>query len=423
MKIYKIIILIVLSTCFIFPQQELEKRLSGEYSPLELVSITKFVSFDQAIKMLSAVSELVTGKSIVSTVIIPSPINVEIIQMPYLDALNLIVNVFDLTYDVKETSIIIREKSVRMDDDPLSDDIWADIDAREIKIAAIFFEADVENSREVGIDWSVLLSGNGINLGTELRTQSIFSTEIPGRILKQSQSQSGTEVEAPGFDLGSLTDFTTGEFTGTATAIFRFFESKNLGEIIASPNITVRNGQKGRIQIGEDFSIKQRDFSGNIIDRFYSAGTIIEVTPYVYKKNNIDYILVKLNAERSSFLPTEVTTVVKKTQATSDVLMLNGEETVIGGLYINEETTIRNGIPFLKDLPWWVFGIRYLTGSDQKVVRKKEVVIVLRVELLPTLEERARRNELRNKDLIRYKIMDDQQEIRDIKPDMIQKEK
>ena len=22
---------------------------------------------------------------------------------------------------------------------------------------------------------------------------------------------------------------------------------------------------------------------------------------------------------------------------------------------------------FLKDLPWWVFGIRYLTGSDQTV--------------------------------------------------------
>ena len=31
--------------------------------------------------------------------------------------------------------------------------------------------------------------------------------------------------------------------------------------------------------------------------------------------------------------------------------MLNGEETVIGGLFVNEETTSRNGIPFLKDLP------------------------------------------------------------------------
>ncbi len=36
-----------------------------------------------------------------------------------------------------------------------------------------------------------------------------------------------------------------------------------------------------------------------------------------------------------------------------------------------KEPTERVGIPFLKDLPWWVFGIRYLTGSDKAVTTKK----------------------------------------------------
>ena len=71
---------------------ELEKKLSGEYNPLELVSVSQYASFDQAVKMLSAVSELVSGKSIVSTVHISSPIGIEIKKLPYLDALNLIVN-------------------------------------------------------------------------------------------------------------------------------------------------------------------------------------------------------------------------------------------------------------------------------------------------------------------------------------------
>ncbi len=168
-----------------------------------------------------------------------------------------------------------------------------------------------------------------------------------------------------------------GDWVGNATAMFRFFESQNLGEIIASPTITVRDRQKGRIQIGSDFSIKQRDFSGNVIDKFYSAGSIINVVPYVYSKKGIDYILLKLEAERSSFFPSELTTEVKKTSASSDVLLLDGEETVIGGLYINEETIARTGIPFLKDLPWWVLGIRYLTGSDKTIVTKKEVIILL----------------------------------------------
>ncbi len=65
-------------------------------------------------------------------------------------------------------------------------------------------------------------------------------------------------------------------------------------------------------------------------------------------------------------------------------------------MFINEQNIVRNGIPFLKDLPWWVLGIRYLTGSDQTVDRKKEVVIVIKAELLPTLEERVNMAEKQN---------------------------
>jgi len=68
--------------------------------------------------------------------------------------------------------------------------------------------------------------------------------------------------------------------------------------------------------------------------------------------------------------------------------MLNGEETILGGLFVNEESMTRTGIPFLKDLPWWFFGLRYVFGSDEKIVRKKELVILIKGEILPTLKER-----------------------------------
>ena len=68
--------------------------------------------------------------------------------------------------------------------------------------------------------------------------------------------------------------------------------------------------------------------------------------------------------------------------------MLNGEETVIGGLFSNEATTVRTGIPILKDLPWWFFGLRYLFGSDNVTLTKKELVILIKAELVPTLKER-----------------------------------
>ena len=410
-KIPIVLIYILFISCIVYSQgRRDEQKLSGEYNPLELVSISQYASFDQAVKMLSAVSELVSGKSIVSPISISSPIGVEIKKMPYMDALNLIVNVFNLMYEEKEGSIVIKKKDQTAEEEEQNEDTFADLDAREVKISAVFFEADIENSLDRGIDWDWLLSKGGVDIGTTLRTQTLPSEQ-------QAQNQ-GLQPE---FNVNSLTNFKAGKWTGNAMVMFRFFESENLGEILSSPTISVREKQKGRIQIGSDFSIKQRDFSGNIIDRFYSAGQIINVTPYVYTKKGIDYVLLKLEVERSSFFPSDLTTEIKKTAASTDVLLLDGEETIIGGLYVNEETTVRTGIPFLRDLPWWVFGIRYLTGSDQKVVRKKEVIILLKAELLPTLEERFSTIEKEN--LIKEKVKKDQQEIEYYKPNYIEKEK
>ena len=114
----------------------------------------------------------------------------------------------------------------------------------------------------------------------------------------------------------------------------------------------------------------------------------MKLLPHVYKENGIDYVLLNIMVERSSFQQNETTSEIKKTTASTQVLILNGEETILGGLFVTEEVVTRNGIPFLKDLPWWVFGIRYLTGSDQTIERKKELVILLKTELLPTLQER-----------------------------------
>ncbi len=108
MKKFFIPILLLIFSISIYSQDELGRKLSGEYNPLELVSISQYASFDQAVKMLSAVSELVSGKSIVSTISSASPIGVEIKKMPYMDALNLIVNAQNLMYEEKEGALVIK---------------------------------------------------------------------------------------------------------------------------------------------------------------------------------------------------------------------------------------------------------------------------------------------------------------------------
>ncbi|MFA7290381.1 MAG: hypothetical protein WC055_16015, partial [Melioribacteraceae bacterium] len=145
---------------------------------------------------------------------------------------------------------------------------------------------------------------------------------------------------------------------------------------------------QGRTQVGSDISIKERDFSGNLIDKFYSTGTIIEVTPYIYNQDGLEYVLLKVKVERSSAIPDVISTEIRKTAATTSVLLLNGEETVIGGLFVNEDATSRRGVPLLKDLPWWFFGLKYIFGYDQVTYTKKEIIISIKAEILPTLRER-----------------------------------
>ncbi len=373
-----IMVLIMISS---YAQRELEKDLSGYRNSEELVTLSETPSFNDAIAILSKVSERLSGKRIVSTVEITAPIGVQIEKMPYMKALLIIVQYKNLIYEEKPDLIVVKTKTET--DVAPAQDIYAAVDSREIKISALFFEANIGDIRERGINWEWLLSKGGLSIGSEFVTFAEEQEQTGGANQQQVQ-------KTPDFLVGPQDiNFEMGDFEGTATALFKFFESENLGEIIAHPTVTVRDRTKGRIQIGSDISIKQRDFAGNVIDNFVSTGTIVEVTPYLYNEDDIDYVLLKLDVERSSANPDVVSTEIRKTKATTEVLMIDGEETVIGGLYVNEETEVRRGIPFLKDLPWWVLGIRYLTGYNETALLKQEVIILLHIEILPTLKERV----------------------------------
>ncbi|MFH1194108.1 MAG: hypothetical protein V1720_00270 [bacterium] len=354
-------------------EKELVKQLGG-YNPEELVTLSETITYNQAIAVLSKVSEKLTGKRIVSTIQSTEAIGITIDKIPYMKALLIIVQYRNLMFEERENVIVVRNKDIDTKAN-LPADKYASVESREVKISALFFEANLSEMRERGINWSWLLSQSGISIGSEFITFGV--------------TDSTAKASTPSFDLNTNTEFEMGNFAGNASAAFRFFESENIGEIIAQPSISVRDGQAGRIQIGSDISIKRQDFAGNVLETFYSTGSIIQVTPYIFTEDGLDYVLCKLDVQRSSANPDITRTEITKTQAATEILLLNGEETVIGGLYTTEESTVRNGIPFLKDLPWWVFGIRYLTGYDSKKVTKKEVMILIKIDIVPTLKERV----------------------------------
>jgi type IV pilus assembly protein PilQ len=390
-------------------QNYLQKTLTGQYSPDQLVTFASSIPFNDAIALINKVSEKTTGIKVVSTVDRTDPVGVEINGLYYEKALDIIVKYAGLIYERQNDMIVVKNSNappeVKKDAST-----YAPVDARDVKISAIFFDSDVLKARQMGINWQVLLSRNGLNLGGQLGDVT-DADPLTGGSSSTSSSSSTSTQKFTGGQLAAKSSFNLGDFSGNATALFQFLESENVGEVITAPNTTVRDGQEGTIQVGSDFSVKTKDFAGNTIEKFYPTGTILKVTPHVYSEKGINYIILNINAERSTFQVSDLTSVINKTAASTQVIMLNGEETVIGGLFINDEKTERTGVPFLKDLPWWVFGLRYIFGSDNITVEKRELVILIKAELIPTLEERLagpqatnplRDEILKNREKIKY---------------------
>ena len=355
--------------------QSERKALRQYTSPESLVSIAPTTPLDKAIAAISEVSKKFVGKVIIDTDRREFPINIDIQGMAWRDALEAICRKNDIWYTEYETYIQLTGASGAVQGGaqpvtsgaPQTAEIMKELAtfrSREIRISAVFFEVNLTKLEEVGINWDFMKSTKDVTVNSHF----FGADQVKGEIFK-------TEI-TPKVSFANI------------NLIADIFSSYELGEILSSPQIILRSGVEGRIQVGQDFSIRERDFAGNLIDKFYSAGTIITVKGQVINEQGVNFIHMDVSVERSNVVPGALSTIINKTKANTNVLLLDGEETTVGGLYNSEVSTVRTGIPFLKDLPWYVLGLRYLFGYDRDQLTKKELIILLRAELVPTLQER-----------------------------------
>jgi type IV pilus assembly protein PilQ len=366
LRIQIIIILILLILCVnvSFAQEKIPK----EYIPLEgEITLDKGLPFPKAIEALSEISSRLKKKVIVDPTRQSQSINVDIKNLNWRNALELITKVNNLTIKEYENYIEIAypEKFAPQQQKEIAKEV--DINTRGISISALFFDADRQRLKEMGINWeSINIFENGKSMvGTSLNSAG---EKMPDDLFNLEVSRVSTNNEI--------------------SALIKALETDNVGEIIANPLITVMDGEEGRVQIGQDFSIKQRDFAGNVTDQFFSSGIILSVKPKIYTEDSIDFIFMEITTERSSATPSAVSTVINKTIAQTSVLTYNQEEVALAGLYSTNEQIVRRGIPFLKDIPGWFLGLRYLFGYNRKEKIQRELVILLKAEIVPDIKER-----------------------------------
>lgn len=330
------------------------------------ISLSEDTHINTAVQILEHFSLKETGKKMINMSSYNDKINVAIVDMPWRGALDLIMLKNSLNLEEGAGYFALKDKYGKElpEETPESFKLHMEqqkeAQVKQIRIKAVAMLADRSYIKSLGIDWSTVLNGKvTVNAGYAGAQQVVspFALDISG-------------------------SDTVGGFRVDLNTLLKTIESNQKGSILAEPSILVSSGKTGHIQVGQDISIKTADEAGNTLDTFFSTGIIMNVEPTIVEVDGEELIMMKLSIERSSGQPSAVSTVITKSTSSTELILYNKEETVIAGLFDTDEVTTRSGVPILKDLPWWVFGIRYLTGYNTVERKEREFIITLKAEIV-----------------------------------------
>lgn len=411
LKLYRLMLCcICVSVIAVMPITQGTAYAQDEYpreytNPDEIIAFDKSTSYEEAMEVINQFLQEYSNKFIIDQTGTTGTIGVNLPAMHWEDALKFILRLkglgsrdFDDYIEIVALSELEAENSPTQvqaqENNPNATATEINLQTREVRINATFFEGNKRALQEIGIDWSTLTNNVPANINEIVTGDGIDSDlGVPQGVGFDDQFVSVSSFNASSVSQNVFNALVNLGEIGPGIrvqALFSAFEADNLGEVIATPSVKVVDGEEGRIQVGQDFSIKQRDIAGNVTDQFFSTGTILTVTPKVINVNDTTFIHLEIAVERSTALPDAVSTIINKQEATTEALLLNGEATSIAGLYRTEENKVRRGVPILKDLPPWFFGLRYLFGYSSNDYVESELVIIIQAELERSLEDRLR---------------------------------
>ena len=384
------------------------RKTRTNISPELLVSFGQDTPLDQFIEIVNPIFARELDKRVVDPEDRTTPIGVAISGMYYFDALEQVLATNGLTYRETDDVFLVQEaeqeETMEQSQAPSESGEGppATLGTREIRINAILFNLNLTKVRDLGLRWDEILGstqggqgGQGGGAGGGVGGGAGGGTGAGGGQGQQQNFAIRTDNLFESVDniLQTPDQISLSQFR----RFLNLLEQDDVGRTVANPQVTVQSGEQGEIQIGQDVPVQTTDFAGNTVTEFFSTGIIINVTPTLLTQPvadtagapELDFVHLDVDVEDSNSQPTGSGPIINRNQASTQILLLDNEATAIGGLISSQKTTTRSGVPILKDLPGWFFGLRYIFGSETTNVTKQELLIVLRAEVVDPLRARA----------------------------------
>jgi len=126
---------------------------------------------------------------------------------------------------------------------------------------------------------------------------------------------------------------------------------------------------------------------------FKDVALSLGVTPQVTFKGDV-ILDVEVKREFVSGAETQAERAINSREARTTVMVKNGETAVIAGIYENDKSDLKEGVPLLKDIP--VVG--GLFRFKQKIDNKNELLVFLRPRIVKNLNDAIIQSNLNSSD-------------------------
>ncbi|HEY6003907.1 MAG TPA: type IV pilus secretin PilQ [Anaeromyxobacter sp.] len=246
-----------------------------------------------------------------------------------------------------------------------------DTEIPQVLIESRIIEASSNFSKAIGIQW-------GGNAAFSQATGNPTGLAFPNNVVGAGGIAGGTTAGtagAPNFavslpaPVGEGAGGAIGLILGSAGGAFNLnlrlsaLENKGVVKTISAPKIATIDNKEATIGQGVSIPFSQVSASG-VNTTFIEAKLELKVTPHVSADGSI---LLKIKATNNQPNP-QLTGAngqpsISKREAETEVLVKDGETSVIGGIYTRVTSNRRNEVPFLARLP--LLGALFRATTDQ----------------------------------------------------------
>ncbi len=252
-----------------------------------------------------------------------------------------------------------------------------DVAPRQVMIEALVVEIKLTDDMTFGLAWSLK---SDVNISRDIKLDGNFGFN--------SSKLSGLDVsKLAGFAFAGV------DSAGVVRTLLETLASDSKLKVLASPHILVSDNREAKIQIGDQVPIatSETNVSGTAdIQRtiqYKDTGIILKVKPQV---NESGLVALDLSQEVSNFSIQKILgsdqVVISKREATTNLVVQDGQTIVIGGLIQEDTSKSREGLPFLNKIP--ILG--YLFGSTTDKFARTELVILLTPHVIRNQVEAAK---------------------------------